>query len=635
MENQNIKKLTDREQARTKLPIFFGSFDNYTHSLSEMLANARDEIINNFDNGKIIVKIEKDKQTMSIFDTGRGIPLMNETNGEKNYVLLFETLFAGGNYENIEKGKFTTGTNGVGVACTNFTSDLFEVISYKNNKGYEVKYSNGGKFISYNEFDSDITNGTLIRWKLDDTIYTNITYDIEFIKNLINKLSSTTPNIEYSLYIENEDSSIEEIIYTYENQIDYLQNNCTNNLTEFIQFPFKNFEEQITKEGIELIERDNIQLALSLSSEPLQDTFLNGGYLKENGTILDGIIQGLKKSFSKELKKCKLTEQDILMSFNIHCIFNSTNPIFHSQTKFSASNQLYKKLATQYTFENIEIVKIEQPKIYNEFLKHIETINKFNTKNNDSIKKLKSTLNEKTNVFNKVDKLKECKSKDKDKRVLMICEGDSAMASLLSGRNDYQAVYPLRGKPLNSLKAQPQQILNNQVILDLIKVLGCGIELKNNKDFSLFDINNLNYSKIYIITDADVDGMGSILPLLLTIFYVLTPKLIEEGRVYLCETPKYEIECENKEYYAKNDNELEDILSQIRDKKHKINYVKGLAELSGNAMALCLQNKFDNIKQIKINDIIQDNKTLELFMGTNIQERKEYILNNFNKNFEL
>ena len=630
MDNQNIKKLTDREKARTKLPIFFGSFDNFNHSLLEMLANARDEIINNFDKGEIIVTLENDLQTISIFDTGRGIPLMGETDNNKNYELLFETLFAGGNYENIEKGKFTTGTNGVGVTCTNFTSTLFEVTSYKNNISYKVRYKDGGNFIDYQESNSDISNGTLVRWKLDNTIYTNITYDVEFIKDLINKLSSTAPNIIYKFIYNNE-----EFIYNYENQIEYLKNNVHNSLTENIQFPFKNVEENIKKEGIELLEKDNIQMAFSLSSEPIHHTFLNGGYLKENGTILDGIIQGIKKVISKEFKKIKLTDNDILMSFNIHCLFNSTNPIFHSQTKFSASNQLYKKIASKYTEENMEILKVEQPKIYKLMIKHIETINQFNTKNNDSIKKLKNALNEKNSIINKIHKLKECKSKDKDKRVLMICEGDSAMASLLSGRNEYQAIYPLRGKPLNALKSTPQQLLNNQVILDLIKVLGCGIEIKNNKNFDLFDIKNLNYSKVFIITDADVDGMGSILPLLLTMFYVLTPKLIEKGNIYICETPKYEIECENKDYYAKNDEELNEILEQIKNKKYKINYVKGLAELSANAMAMCLQNKFNNIKQIKMENIELDNQILELFMGNDIEIRKDFILNNFNKNFEL
>lgn len=624
MEGQTIKKLNDREQARTKLPIFFGSFDNFTHSFLEILANARDEIINNFDSGMITVIVNDDLQTITVIDTGRGIPLMGETDGEKNYELLFETLFAGGNYENIEKGKFTTGTNGVGATCTNFTSSLFEVISYKDFKAYEVKYKDGGNFVSYEEYPSKIESGTSITWKLDDSIYTNITYDINYIKDILNKLSSTTPKIKYILKYKGETT-----VYLYENQIEYLKENITNQLSEFIQFPYKEFEETITKENIEMIEKDNIQLCFSLSSEPIQNTFLNGGYLCENGTILDGIVQGLKKIFSKDLKKTKLTDQDILMSFNIHCIFNSTNPIFHSQTKFSASNQLYKKLASNYVIENMEILKLEKQKVYNLMLKHIETINNFNNKNNDKIKKLKEVLSEKITITNKVEKLKECKSKDKDKRILLIAEGDSAMASLLSGRNEYQAIYPLRGKILNCLKATEEQIFNNPIILDLIKILGCGVELKSKySKEETFNIDNLKYSKIYIVADADVDGIGSIMPLILTMLYVLMPKLIEDKRVYICETPKYEIECNNEEYFAKNDEELEEIKAKLKNKKYKINYVKGLAELSPNAMAMCLKEQFNNIKQIIPNENMD---ILELFMGDNINERKQYILNNFYK----
>lgn len=621
-DNQTIKKLNDREKARTKLPIFFGSFDNYTHSFLEILANARDEIINNFQQGKIIIEVEDDLQTISIFDTGRGIPLMSETDGVKNYVLLFETLFAGGNYDNIEKGKFTTGTNGVGATCTNFTSTLFEVTSYKNNIAYEVKYKDGGDFVSYNEIPSDIEHGTLVRWKLDDKIYTNTTYDIDYIKDIVNKISSTSDNIDYILKYKNEEFS-----YKYNNQIDYMENNIINKLSDFVDFPYKEIEEKIKQDGIDKVEKDNIKLCLSLSSEPIINTFLNGCYLKENGTILDGIVQGIKKSFQKELnKKIKLTDNDVLMSFNIHCIFNSSNPTYHSQTKFSASNLFYKKFSTQYTFDNIEILKIEQPKIYKKMLEHLKNINSFNTKNEDKIKKLKETLNEKNNVLNKVSKLKDCKCKDKDKRILLIAEGDSAMASLLSGRNEYQAIYPLRGKILNCLKATDEQIFNNQIIMDLIKILGCGVELKN-KNVETFNIDNLKYNKIYIVTDADVDGIGSIMPLILTMFYVLMPQLIKNNKIYICETPKYEIECENKEYFAKDDKELEDIKISLTNKKYKINYVKGLAELSPQAMAMCLAEKFENIKQLKYSNNM---KMLELFMGEDIEPRKNYILESFN-----
>lgn len=418
-ENQKVRALNHREQARTKLPVFYGSYDNFTHSLIEALLNSRDEILNNFEKGVVELIVHDDMQTLELSDTGRGIPLMGETDGVKNYVLLFETLFAGGNFDNLEEGKMTTGQNGCGFTCLNYTSTLCEITSYKQCKAHKVSYIDGGVFQDYTVEKSETEHGTKVKWKLDDTVYTHITYDIKYIEDILNKLSSTTPRISYILKHKDEVKT-----YNYESALAYMKENVTNSLCEYVSFDKKVYEESITKEGIPYLERNSISSIISISTEPLQETYLNGTYLKEHGTILDGIVDGLRKVFDAEIKKSKVTAQDILMSFNIHAIVDSTNPVFHAQTKFSASNNLYKKIASNYIIENMQTVKAENPKVFEEMKKHIEKINAFNTNNNDKVKKLKNALSEKVSLTNRVKKFVDCRVKDKSKRELYIVEGE-------------------------------------------------------------------------------------------------------------------------------------------------------------------------------------------------------------------
>lgn len=623
LENQKQRMLNDREKARTKLPVFYGSYDNFTHALIETLANGRDEIINNFERGIIEVTLYDDMQTLEVLDTGRGIPLMGETDGVKNYVLLFETLFAGGNFDNLGDGKITTGQNGCGFTCLNYTSILCEITSYKNNKAYKVSYKDGGIFQTYEVTDSEIEHGTRVKWKLDDTVYTKITYDVGYIKDILNKLSSTTDKVTY--IFKHKDEVIE---YKYETTLEYMKENAKNSLCDYLVFREKTYTENIKKEGINYIEKDAIRSIISLSTEPLHETYLNGTYLREHGTILDGIIDGLRKVFDKEVKKSKITAQDILMSFNIHTLLDSTNPIFNSQTKFSASNHLYKKIASKYIVENMETIKAENPKVYEEMRKHIEQINSFNTKNNDKVKKLKTILTEKVSTINRVKKFVDCRTKDKTRRELFIVEGDSALGSCKLGRNaEFQGIMPVRGKILNCLKANLIKVLDSEVIVDLMRVLGCGIEVnsKKNKDLHSFNLENLNWDKVIICTDADVDGY-QIRTLILTMIYALAPTLIREGKVYIVETPLYEIEPQNGEsIFVYSDSERDIAINQLTC-KYKIHRSKGLGENDPDMMWHTTMNpETRKLIRVKIDDVEKMQEKFELLLGDEVAPRKKHI----------
>ena len=247
---------------------------------------------------------------------------------------------------------------------------------------------------------------------------------------------------------------------------------------------------------------------------------------------------------------------------------------------------------------------------------------------------MKKKLGEKISITSKVEGLIECRSKDIKKRRILICEGKSALSGLIDGRTDFQALFPLRGKVLNCFKATDEQIFKNDVIINLFRALNCGIEYggKGQKknlggDFSL---DKMRYYGVDILVDSDVDGIGSICPLILTMFYKLAPTLIKEGRVRLILTPLYEIVCGSDDYYyAVDDTELEEIKQKLKGKKYSVHYCKGIGELSKDTMSYCLNENYKRVFEFTMDNFEDSLEKLEIFMGTDIEKRKEYILKEY------
>lgn len=609
-----IRALNVREQCRMRLPVWFGSRDNYQHGVREILANASDEISNNFDKGTIVVTLEEDKETISIFDTGRGIPISGETNGVKNYELLFLTLFSGTNYDNADNGKVTTGANGVGTCVLNHTSELFEVSSIRSYKKDTVIFRDGGNLVD-SEFGvhTDIPNGTFIRFKLDKEMYTNTTYNSDAIKTMLKALSGV--NSKLIIKYRHLDEVLE---YHYDNIEEYLEENSINKIVNTYSFNNKEYSTEN--------ELNTISCTWNVSTEPFQNTFLNYTNLIEQGSIYDGFIDGMKKVFTKA-SKSKFTNLDIEMSFGFVVSVLSTNVEFTNQTKFSTNKQLYKKLVSEYIVENMEIFRAENPQEFDKILKHLQQINTFNTKNENSIKNIKKKLSEKADTFtNRVETLVDCRTHGKDAE-LFITEGKSALSSVVESRNsDFQAAMPVRGKTLSVLKASADQIFNNQIILDIIKVLGCGCSFKSGKKKLLddFNIENLRYGKIILTVDRDADG-ASIACLLATTFYKLMPELLKQGKVYLAKTPLYEITTtDDKLIYAFSDKEKDIIVKE--NKVAKIQRNKGLGEMSAEVMAETTMNPDTRvIEKIVINDEEDMKHYFEKWMGNDVSLRKEHI----------
>ena len=629
MKKDTIKSLDTRQQCREKLPVWYGSNDNYLHGLRECLANSTDEINENFDKGSIIVTLHKDNKKVSIFDTGRGMPIMSKTGDKYNYELLFETLFAGTNYDNNENGKITTGTNGVGLCVLNHTSTLFEVISCNNGVQSKITYTNGGKLESKSKEKVKGDSFTLITFTLDPEVYTNTEYSIDEIKEIVKRVAAVNHKITYKVtYGE------EETIYKYNSISDYFKREEVENSTDILGMEEVKYED--------MGETNFVRISLAGSPNPeFQETYLNGTYLPEKGTIHDGIINGSKLFFNKYIKDNNLynknekaiNNKDIEVSLNFICYFRSTKVSFSNQTKFSTTKKLYKDIAQKYIQTTLEILMAEQPMEIATLANQILVNKRATEKANQSLEKLKKKLQgEVNNITNKIKAFTDCKNKKGGQ--LFIAEGNSAAGSIVLARDsEWQAVFALRGKLLNVLKADINKIFDNEEIKNLVSILGCGVELKN-KNASLFDKSKLRFNDIIISTDADPDGLH-IQVLVLVALYIIAPTLIKDGHVYILDTPLFEIRDLNTDtmHYAYTEQQKEEIISSLS--KYRISRNKGLGEVDADTMSVCIDMKHGTKRQVTWTEAKKIAENFEIFMGNDLEARREYIKQNLHRYIDI
>lgn len=618
---QHIKILSEREKVRDKIAVWFGSADNFYHPVREVILNSIDEIINNFDTGTIEIILHDDNRTITIKDTGRGMPLHLKTDGVENWKLLFLTLFAGGKYDNNETGETTGGTNGVGNTCVCYSSDYFEVVSKTGGYEYKIIFENGGEITTpLTKVGTSCEHGTSITFKLSNEVYTSTEFDEKEIDEIVKHfaISSNKVTLKYKykdIYKE----------YHYENIQEYFEEIAVGLTCKPIIMPIKTFEYEN--------ETNKIEFILATSSEPLQETYLNMNYLPQGGTINEGVIKGLRKmliAYAKENKKidkslANITYKDIQESLFFVCNFFSTKVSYSNQTKFATEKKLYEKIAMEYMCEAIEIMKIEQSKEFNKMVEHILTIQNFNSKNDKAKKQIKKKLNEKISINNRIEGLIDCKQHNQQAE-LFIAEGQSALGSIVLSRDpDFQAAIAVRGKVLNCLKSDVATIFKSPIITDLIKAIGCGIESdKKNKDLDMFNKDNLRYGKIILATDQDPDGF-QIQCLLLTMIYTLMPKLIYDEHVYIAQTPLYEVELKNGSHiYWFSEEEKEKKINTVEIKK--IARAKGLGELTPEVMSETAMNpETRQLIKVTVDDAKSMLNAFEIWMDSNVEQRKEII----------
>lgn len=629
MNNDKIKMLSDREKAREKLPIFYGSRSNYYHGFVETVNNGVDEIINNFDTGEINIGLSDDGYTVSVRDSGRGIPLEGKTDGVDNYELLFLKLFAGTNYDNADTGKIACGTNGVGLATLVFTSEYFKAtVGRPDGNLYEIEFNNGGETEGLSVIGKSKETFTHLTFKLDKEVYTETKFIAEEIEAICDRICSMNSKVTITFTYLGETK-----VLHYENLESYFNKTVTNSYSDIIVAPPKSFND----EG----EETTIQFVLSATTgESSQETFLNFNYLQDGGSIDEGLVEGIKLYCNKHAKDKSLyakgekgiANQDVQGAVGYVCSVLSTNVEYQSQTKKATHKKLYKELSKRYIQEQLEIYKIENPTEFDKFVGQILINMRARAKSSKMMENMKKKLSEEFTIINKVKGLIDCRSKDIDVNRLFICEGRSALSGLAQARNaDTDALFAIRGKILNCLKADYDTILKNEVVLSILRLLGCGIEVKDkaNKEFNMYDPSKLKYGTIVIGVDADPDGKN-IRALLLTLFYRLLPSLIEEGRVKFVLAPLFEIEIDDNLYFATTVEEKDEILRTHKGKRVEVNRCKGLGENSVEASAETLMNpNYKGLHTVTMGDVEKAIEHFELFMGTDVAPRKKYIGENF------
>ena len=622
MNKDKIKQLDTRDQCRLKLPIFYGSRDNYYHGFREVCANGIDEIVNNFENGVLEITLHNDLETITVKDSGRGVPINLETDGTPNYKLLFETLFSGTNFDNNDNGKITTGVNGSGTCVLNHTSKLFKVVSARDGGLYELIYKDGGIFQSFNRICDSADHYSEFTFKLDKEVYTKTKYDYEEIYNICHHLAVTNSQVKVVLkYSEKED-----VEFHYNNLEEYFDEN-----TSALTSPKVICHEQTFDKDNEI---NKVNCLFSTSSEIFQETYLNSNFLPYGGTINEGIVNGFRNYINKygkeNINKFKnVSKEDIEDSLCFVISLESTNVEYENQIKFSTKKKLYRTIMQDYIQEELEIFRLEDSNGFNKLLEHIFQIQKFNEKSEASKKALKKKLNEKIDgINNRVEGLVDCKIHGEDAE-LFICEGKSALGSVILARNPInQASIPIRGKILNCLKANYTDILKSQIIMDLVKAIGCGIQTdKKHKDMENFNIKNIRYNKIILTADADPDG-EAIICLLLTMFYKLMPEIIYKGKVYIANTPLYEIKLENNEIiYLYSENEKDEKIKQIKG-NFTIARCKGLGELDPQTMSYTAMNPETRIlTSVTMSTVKNMFEAFDIWMDTQVVKRKNIIEN--------
>lgn len=643
--NESIRSLSDREAVRLRPANILGSDDinGCFHCLVEIVDNAVDEAKGGFGD-RIIITKHKDNY-YSVRDFGRGVPMdWNKTEGKFNYELIFQTLYAGGKYVKDDgKGyEFAKGLNGLGAAATAFTSKHMIVESYRDGYKYSIEIQNGEVIgqLKKERFNYDST-GTYIKWQPDLAVFTETNIPFEWILEYGEQQAIVNKGI--TLIVVNEETGERREFY-YENGIvDYINKlNNGKNFTDVVYWE----TEAVGRDREDRKEyKSRYEIAFCFNNEVnVMESYHNSSYLKHGGSPHEAIKAAFTYAIDKLIKQNggykknekKITWDDVRDSLVIITNTYSTETSYQNQTKFAITNKFIREFMTSYIKQQLEVYFIENPieaeKIMNQVLINKRSREKAEQTRLDVKKTLQSSID---NLTNRIEGFVNCTSKDPDKTELYIVEGKSALGSLKQGRDaDFQAIYPLRGKILNCLKADYDKIFKNETITDLIKILGCGIEIKNKhtKGYNLFNLNDLRWSKIIIGTDSDVDGFH-IRTLILTMFYKLMPTLIREGYIYIAESPLYEISTpDDKLYYAYTDQEKDQILQQLNSKNVHVQRNKGLGEATAETMWVTMMNpRTRKITRVTEDDAIKANQYFEMFLGDDLEGRKEYIETNLHK----
>ncbi len=646
----DLVSLKGPDQVRLRPGVIFGSdsVEGCRHSVFEIISNSIDEAREGY--GKLItITLHADK-SVTVEDHGRGIPIdYNKSEEKYNWELAFCTLYAGGKYNNNNDAgnySYALGLNGLGLCATQFAAEFMEVTSCNGTWKYSLRFEKGFNITDdergFKKSKGDGSTGTKIHWKPDLEVFTDINIGTEFLQDMLRRQAVVNGGIEFLLRSEDEEGNISEERFCYENGIsDYLNEI----VGEKAMTTPQSWNAQ--RQGKDREDKDEYKLKMNVAfvfskEVSFVEHYHNSSWLEHGGSPqkalnkaflsqIDGYLKTNNK-YNKGEKSIKWEDVEDCLVF-VSSNF-STQASYENQTKKAVTNSFINEAMTDWLKHQLEVYFLENPdeavKIATQVL-----INKRSRENADKIRQ--STLQKLTGTIdltNRIDKFVDCRSKDKSRREVYIVEGDSALGSVKLARDaEFQAVIPVRGKILNCLKASHEKIFKSEIITNLIKVLGCGVEVKTkaNKNLSTFNLDNLRWSKIVICTDADVDGF-QIRTLILTMIQELCPTLIEKGYVFIAESPLYEINTKDKTYFAYTEPEKAKILDMIGDKKFTIQRSKGLGENDPDMMSLTTMNP-ETRRLIKVSptDVEKTRWMFDVLLGNDLEGRKEFIREHGNK----
>ncbi len=642
--NESITSLKGADRVRKRPAVIFGSdgLEGCEHAVFEILSNSIDEAREG--HGNKIVTTRYEDGSFEVQDFGRGMPVdFNQKENRYNWELIFCELYAGGKY-NTNEGEsyeFSLGLNGLGACATQYSSEYMDVEVHRDGFCYTLHFEHGENVggLTKEPYTKRDT-GTRIRWKPDLQVFTDIAVPIDYFRDVIRRQAIVNPNLLFILR-DQKGRSFETEEFVYENGIaDYVNELVGEDSMTDVQVWSAERRGRDREDKPEYKVKLNVAMCCS-NKVNLLEYYHNSSWLEHGGAPEKAVrsafvsqIDAYLRQNGKYLKnESKITFQDVqdclvLVSSSFS---TSTQTSYENQTKKAITNKFIQEAMTEFLRHHLEVFFIEN-KADAEKLAGQVLINKRSREKAETTRlNLKKTLATGNDFASRVQTFVDCRSKDVSERELFIVEGKSAMGACVQARDpNFQAIIPVRGKILNCLKADLNKIFKSEIITDLLKVLGCGVEVKTkaNKDLATFDMNLLRWDKVIICTDADVDGF-QIRTLILTMLHCLTPTLIREGKVFIAETPLYEITTKTDTYFAYNETEKAEILAEIGDMKYGIQRSKGLGENDPEMMSLTTMNPATRrLIRVEPSDEAATERMFDVLLGDNLAGRKDFIAEN-------
>ena len=647
--NESITTLKGADRVRKRPAVIFGSdgLDGCEHAVFEILSNAIDEAREGY--GDLVIVTRYEDHSIEVEDFGRGCPVdWNEKEQRYNWELVFCEMYAGGKYNNSagDNYEYSLGLNGLGTCATQYASRYFDARVYRDGFKYTLHFERGNIVGEMKKEPSDRKKtGSCFRWLPDLEVFTDINIPVEYYLDTLKRQAVVNAGVTFR-FRNQTGGKFETTEFRYEHGIlDYITE-----LTEGNAFTMPQFWET-ERRGRDREDKPEYKVKITAAlcfsrSMSLLEYYHNSSWLEHGGApdkaarnaFVYAIDAYLKQTGKYVKNESKITFQDVADCLVLVTNCFSTQTYYENQTKKSINNRFIQEAMTEFFRSRLQVYFIENKAEADRIADQV-LINKRSRETAERArvtvkKKLSGTLD----ISNRVQKFVDCRSRDAEKRELYIVEGDSAMGSVKLSRDaEFQGIMPVRGKILNCLKADYGRIFKSEIITDLLRVMGCGVEVKDKhvKDLASFDLSALRWNKIIICTDADVDGY-QIRTLILTMLYRLVPTLIREGYVYIAESPLFEINSRDKTWFAYTEQEKAEILRSLDGQKYTVARSKGLGENEPEMMWMTTMNP-ETRRLIKVmpEDAEKTALYFDLLLGDNLSGRKDYIAENGGQYLDL